>query len=356
MYRLARADSEPSMRFGPVGRWGAIAACLAWALPAIGQTPVPIPLCRSIPNGSIQNGFTNWAIAPSEGGFGNYSTFTNASIVDLTPIGDIHVAALDIYASAEWDAGYPSGSGAQSQEVLATSAVVSGRYLRFRAGGGFFFTIFAHGQVSYDALVRVTNQNGVVVECPIVRGRFTGDIDCPSGLIADGYMPYEFYCCDLRNPLGTTPGIQVGDTVRIEVYWSAATIAVNNCDYSDFGGTLFVDQFQFCSACLQISPDPGSIGGQTAPDSSPGSLPVVGAEGVSGARNSAIPTRAVTRAVENRDETASFIGRDDFVAIGAWYRERALNESQATPDMQKPINTTSNGDGVASPKPKTSQE
>ncbi|MCG8408612.1 MAG: hypothetical protein MI923_25700, partial [Phycisphaerales bacterium] len=58
----------------------------AWLIPsheAFGG-PVIVPLCVKLPNGSFRDGFTHWSVERCVGGYGKYSTFVDANIVDLT--------------------------------------------------------------------------------------------------------------------------------------------------------------------------------------------------------------------------------------------------------------------------------
>ncbi len=229
-----------------------------------GVTPNdPVPICRSIPNGSFECGFRGWNLERCEGGFGRYETSTGASIQDLSSIPgwDDDAACLSTYASAEWTCKKPSGSAGQAQISLVTKTEVTGRYLRFKVGGGFFFTLFDRGHVSYAAQVVVTNGAGAMVKCPIVRGDFRADMECEQGLIADGYIPFETVCCDLfdTSSLSAEPGIRIGDIVKIEVVFSAAAYATDDCDFANFGGVLYVDKFQFCRACLTPWPHDGPL-------------------------------------------------------------------------------------------------
>ncbi len=107
----------------------------------------------------------------------------------------------------------------------------------------------------------MTNTAGAKVKCPIVRGDFRPDGECNWGLIADGYIPFRTVCCDLFDTSGLSaePGIRIGDIVKIEVVFSAASYATDDCDSASFGGVLYVDKFQFCRACLTPVPQPDPI-------------------------------------------------------------------------------------------------
>ncbi len=229
----------------------------------IGPTPVPIPICRTIPNGSFNSGFDRWELERCLGGFGTYEADVGATIQDLSSIPgwDANAACLNTFASAEWDCHKPSGSAGQAQVSLVTKTKVTGRYLKFKTGGGFFFTLFDRGHVSYAAHVVVTNRHGATVKCPILRGDFRADMECEQGLIADGYIPFETVCCDLFNTISPSnePGIQMGDLVEIRVVFSAAAYATDDCDFANFGGVLYVDKFQFCQACLTPWPYEGPL-------------------------------------------------------------------------------------------------
>ncbi|MCG8405395.1 MAG: hypothetical protein MI923_09375, partial [Phycisphaerales bacterium] len=199
---------------------------------------------------------THWSVERCVGGYGKYSTFVDANIVDLTSVGcDENVACLSTFATARWTCDKPTGSAAQAQASLVTKTRVERRFLKFKVTGGWGAILFDQGLAKYEALVRITNQNGVVIKCPIAEGRFQSDfLECPSGLAIDGIIPTRTICCDLMPPTGTDPGIQIGDEVKIEVIWSTAVIACDDCDYAEFGGRLCVDNFQFCAACLTPVP------------------------------------------------------------------------------------------------------
>ncbi len=212
-----------------------------------GARAEPIPLCSKIPDGDFNNGFGGWIQDPCPAGFGDYASSANASIEDLTSIGcDQDVACLNIFAESEWTCEKPSGSASQAQMSIERTAVVRGRYLKFKAVGSFEFTVFAKGMAKYNAQIVVTNEDGIQVKCDLLNYDFAADLECESGLAALGAIPLETICCDLQ-----AGGILIGDTVTIEVVWSATTIACNECDISQFFGSLCVDNFQFCNACLQ---------------------------------------------------------------------------------------------------------
>lgn len=206
----------------------------------------PVPICQRIPNGNFVNGFNGWTLDPCVNGFGDWSGSANATIEDLTSIGcDAHVACLNNFVDVNWTCDKPSGAAAQAQMSISTEAVVTGRYLEFKVVGGFEFFAWAEADVKYNALVVVTNQDGDQVKCDILEGDFDADYPCDTGIQALGAIPLETVCCDLQ-----AGGIMVGDTVTIEVIWSATVIACNDCDMATFFGSFCVDEFRFCKACL----------------------------------------------------------------------------------------------------------
>lgn len=236
-----------------------VVALLVQTQKAAGGGITPLPICVKVPNGSFENGFDLWSLKRCVGGYGKFSTFTDADIVDMTSTGcDAHVACLSTFVTARWTCDKPTGSAAQAQVSLCTTAKVTRRFLKFKVTGGWGAIIVDQGLAKYNALVRITNQAGRVIKCPIAEGRFQSDfLECPTGLAIDGIIPTTTICCDLMPPTGTDPGIQIGDEVRIEVIWSTAVIACDDCDYAEFGGRLCVDNFQFCGAC--IMPQPGGV-------------------------------------------------------------------------------------------------
>ncbi len=210
----------------------------------------PQPICRKVPNGSFQNGFSGWTQDPCLGGFGDYNGAATATLEDLTALGcDDDVACMNISTQAIWTCDKPSGSASQAQMSLSRTAVVSGRYLKFKVIGGFEFIQYAKAHIKYDALVTVTNQDGVKVTCPVLSYNAEGLWDCGVGIAALGIIQQETICCDLF-----AGGISVNDTVTIEAIFSAAVVACEDCDDGTFFGSFCVDDFQFCSACLQPAP------------------------------------------------------------------------------------------------------
>lgn len=236
----------------------------AIACPAAGQpsstTPgdigiEPVPLCQLVPNGSFHNGFTRWMRDACPAGFGDYCAGGNFSIFDFSwdPACDADVACIGNYSCAQWTADKPSGSAGSATYTLATKTTVTGRFLRFKTTGGFEFIIWGGGQVNYDVLVRVTNEDGIVHECPVLDGSFgCGDFDleCGTGIQALGIIPQEVFCCDVTS----NSGIQVGDTVTIEYIFSSNAFAAADCDIAEFFGSACIDNVQFCNACIIPAP------------------------------------------------------------------------------------------------------
>ncbi|MEQ8850862.1 MAG: hypothetical protein RIB32_03665 [Phycisphaerales bacterium] len=211
----------------------------------------PIPLCTLVPNGSFTDGFAHWRIDFCNDGFGDFLADGSASILDLssTPGCDANVACASIFARAAWTCDKPSGSAGTSQVTFGASAIVTGRYLRFKTTGGFEFILWANGQVNYDVLVKVTNEDGATVTCPILDGQFgCGDFDlaCDVGIQALGIIPHETFCCDVTG----SSDIAIGDRVRIEFVFSTSTVAADECDIAEFFGTACIDRVRFCNACL----------------------------------------------------------------------------------------------------------
>ncbi len=205
------------------------------------------PLCRNVPNGDFHNGFSGWTQDPCVGGFGDTNGFANATIENLTAIGcDADVACLNLSTDATWTCDKPSGSASQSQMSISRTAVASGRYLTFKVFGTFEFYDFGMADIKYDALVVVRDEDGNTVKCNVLTYNWEGTYDCGTGIQALGAIPQETICCDLASG-----GISVGDTVTIEVIWSAAVIACEDCDSGQFFGSFCVDEFKFCVACIQ---------------------------------------------------------------------------------------------------------
>lgn len=228
-----------------------IEPALAQVLEPTGPIIVPISRCRLIPNGSFSNGFDQWTVTPTTAFYGDAGAGANATIEDITGSGgDTKAACLSIGAGAGWTCDFPSGSSATAQVELSTTATVSGRYLRYCLVGGFETILFAQGRACYDALVVISTSDGRMVKCPRVDFCFNTNFECEAGIAAIGAFLYECQCCDLA-----AGGIVVGDVVTIKVIWSTAVTASNECDIAEFGGTLCVDQFQFCTLCpLIINP------------------------------------------------------------------------------------------------------
>lgn len=255
------------------------AAAVLSALAALAVAPAaqtqrgditPVPLCSKVPNGSFHAGYTDWTLDPCTGGFGDYDNFASATIDDLTAIGcDADAACLSISTDATWTCDKPSGSASQAQMSIERKAVVRGRYLKFKVVGGFEFYQFDEATIKYDAVVVVTDGDGNMHKCEILSWDTQGMWGCPNGIQALGAIPLETVCCDLN---GT--GITIGETVTIKVIWSASVLACNDCDSGLFFGTLCVDDFQFCNACLMPAELPLQATVATAPMSSANGLTV----------------------------------------------------------------------------------
>ncbi len=206
----------------------------------------PIPVCQDVPNGDFRNGFNLWTQQPCIGGFGDHNGTAFVTIDDLTSIGcDQNVACLYVDTEATWTCDKPSGSASQSQMSISTTTELTAPFLKFKVVGGFEFFQCAMSDVKWNALVTVTDEDGNVAKCPILEGDWEGFSDCDVWLQALGAIPLETVCCNVAKN-----GIQVGDTVTIEVIWSASVIACNECDTGLFFGTFCVDEFEFCNVCL----------------------------------------------------------------------------------------------------------
>ena len=234
----------------------ALGIVAALAVPGLAQDPVdpgdldprPIPICSPVPNGSFTQDFSSWTLDPCVAGFGEGYGTANATIEDLTSIGcDAKAACLNVTVGAAWNCDKPSGSAWQSQMAIERTAVVRGRYLKFKAVGGFEFLQFDSATIKYDAVVTVTNQDGDMLKCEVLSFDNEADFGCPNGIQALGGIPLQTICCDFA---GT--GIRIDDTVTIRAVWSVAVIACEDCDEGQFFGSFCVDDFEFCSGCDEI--------------------------------------------------------------------------------------------------------
>jgi hypothetical protein len=230
------------------------------------EGPVIVPLCTSVPNGSFEAGFDGWTIEKCPGGFGTHFEYQSADIMDLTSNGcDDEAACLTISAYAEWGPDKPSGSAAQAQVTLSRKATVTHRYLTYNVVAAFEALLFNDGESRYVAQVEVTDEQNNRVVCEIFNYKLgDSDFGCGAGVsVLGGIFECQKNCCDVTGPAGSPTGITLGETVLIEVTWSAVSDALFECDIADFGGTLCVDDFRFCSACLQIAPGADAL--QTTP-------------------------------------------------------------------------------------------
>ena len=199
--------------------------------------------CRGLPNGGFQSGFSGWTLDPSFGGFGDYNAAANAQIADLSSLGyGEDMACLQIYADSAWNDDNPSGSASQAQMAIRRTAVVSGRFLELEMVGSWDNHMFADAETKYVLRIVVDDGAGNVAQCTIFDDSFELGYTCSQpGIGAIGVCPWGTVSCDLAGS-----GIQVGDTVTVEILWSASVNALDECDVVSFGGSCCVDELRFC--------------------------------------------------------------------------------------------------------------
>ena len=211
-------------------------AALCVAPPVLGLAPGADG--TPIPGGDFEEGFEGWVVERVNQGFGDHKGTSLATVVDTTDGGDADVARLEILADA---AGIPGGSAHKSAVSFRRQAVMTGEFLQFKTGAAVETTFFGNGGIVYRAEVVVRGEHGAEVRLQIGGERFQADMPCGYGAAGFGVQPWELQSYDL-----TGQGFQVGETVEIEVIWTATVVAAEECDAATVTGTIEVDGFAFC--------------------------------------------------------------------------------------------------------------